>query len=295
MDPELGYGEVDKLVFTAAPGEANMVVLEWKEPSETLLIRDAGSLITPGERCVRDDEHTVRCTGNTGVRGLSDVMFDLGDGNDEFRNNGGRTTFVIADGGPGDDRLVGGSGSDRLVGGGGRDQLFGAGGPDELSDGDLNGALLGAGIDGDRLDGGSGGNTLSYRQRTGGVEVDLAVAATGEGDVLAGIRNVIGGRGDDRLAGDDKPNFLDGGPGLDRLEARGGGDDLRNGESTSCGSGVDLSWGHTFDAPRRPDDLGLLERDCEHFFVERILLRAQSAAVALGSRLPDLHLPAERG
>ncbi len=271
VNAEVGYGLRNEISFVAEPGEANIVTIDWEDQPGSIRIRDAGSVMTPGEFCVGVDEHTVQCTAEAsdgGVRALSGARFALGDGDDEFRNNGHRTPVVVVDGGSGSDRMVGGGGADRLNGGGGgRDQLFGAGGVDELTDGDIDGA----GLDGDLLDGGSATNWISYRQRKEGVDVDLAAAAsrgaTGEGDVLIGIQHIIGGEGDDRLAGDERSNVLDGGPGNDHLEARGGKDDLRNGEWTSCGARVDVLWGHTFDAPSQADDLGLLERDCERLFV----------------------------
>jgi hypothetical protein len=75
---------------------------------------------------------------------------------------------------------------------------------------------------------------VDLRRGTGG--------QVGEGDVLKGVRTVAGGRGDDRLLGDDKRNVLTGGPGFDRLAGRGGDDELnpnRGGSRLHCGAGMD--------------------------------------------------------
>jgi Ca2+-binding RTX toxin-like protein len=101
------------------------------------------------------------------------------------------------------------------------------------------------GPDADVLDGGPGGDTLSYARRTRGVVVDLAtddpVGEPGEGDVARGFESVIGGKGNDRLAGDRRGNSIDGGGGSNLLIGRGGDDFLSNasGRTARCGRGFD--------------------------------------------------------
>ncbi len=75
-----------------------------------------------------DDSFTVGdLTGTT----VASVVFSGGDGND-FLNASGTATPVTADGGDGDDILIGGAGDDILIGGSGADLLIGGGGNDIL-------------------------------------------------------------------------------------------------------------------------------------------------------------------
>lgn len=115
---------------------------------------------------------------------------------------------------------IGGSGDDTLVGDAGPNVLDGRGGKD----------LLDGGIGADALIGGADTDTADYSERTGRVFADLGDPATdgetGEGDSLAAIEDVSGGRGDDLLAGDGGPNSLHGGDGDDLLDGRGGADQL---------------------------------------------------------------------
>ena len=62
---------------------------------------------------------------------VQSVVFSGGDGND-FLNASGTATPIVADGGDGDDILIGGAGDDILIGGGGADLLIGGGGNDIL-------------------------------------------------------------------------------------------------------------------------------------------------------------------
>ncbi|MEO0396620.1 MAG: calcium-binding protein [Cyanobacteria bacterium P01_A01_bin.137] len=81
-----------------------------------------------------DDSFTINdLTGSE----VQSVLFSGGDGND-FLNASGTFTPVTADGGEGDDILIGGAGDDILIGGNGADLLIGGGGNDILIGG--NGA-----------------------------------------------------------------------------------------------------------------------------------------------------------
>jgi len=182
-----------------------------------------------------------------------------GAGNDQLF---GAANSDVLDGGSGDDRLIAGPGEDDLDGGGGSDQLFGGGGPDTLTDGDRDGGQDGSVPGPDVLDGGAGAeDRISYKQRKTAVTVDLAdthpEGALGEGDTVSGIESIVGGRGDDRLAGDHGRNSLAGGPGSDQLRGRGGRDFIfaGGGDLVWCGRGADLVLSlaaHAF-----------LHRDCE--------------------------------
>jgi len=119
-----------------------------------------------------------------------------GAGDDRLIAGGPRSRSATGDllfGGPGDDVLRGGPAAEVLRGGGGHDTLRGHGGPDTLVDGD------GDHPDADVLDGGVGGDTVSYARRTTGVSVDLVAGSSGEGDSLSRVETAIGGHGDDDL------------------------------------------------------------------------------------------------
>ena len=183
-----------------------------------------------------------------------------GDGNDELVGGAFGPWLDDLRGGPGNDRLLGGAGFDELDGGGGRDALYGGADDDSLVDGDRDDGSGEAGPGPDLLDGGGGFDTVSYKDRSSPISVDLHErrgGAVGEGDTLNDIEAVTGGRADDRLAGDASRNVLDGRAGEDRLIGRGGNDLLSHaGRSISCGTGKD-----TFDGGTSSRDL--LPPDCE--------------------------------
>ncbi|MEM1254883.1 MAG: calcium-binding protein [Cyanobacteria bacterium P01_H01_bin.21] len=81
-----------------------------------------------------DDSFTV---GDLTSSGVESVLFSGGDGND-FLNASGTSTPITADGGDGDDILIGGAGDDILIGGDGADLLIGGAGNNILIGG--NGA-----------------------------------------------------------------------------------------------------------------------------------------------------------
>jgi Ca2+-binding RTX toxin-like protein len=106
-------------------------------------------------------------------------------------------------GGDGPDLIVGSSVANQIDGGGGDDTLDGGGGADLLR-------------------GGDGFDVADYSSRT----VDLRVSldgtaddgAPGENDnVDSDVEDIWGGSGDDRLAGNDLDNAIDGGLGADEI------------------------------------------------------------------------------
>lgn len=98
---------------------------------------------------------------------VNSISFNAGAGNDRLMNLTGKP--LVADGGSGNDSLVGGSGNDTLygigdddtlVGGGGNDLLRGGSGNDSLDGGVGNDTLLGEGSSFDTLRGGLGNDSL---------------------------------------------------------------------------------------------------------------------------------------
>jgi hypothetical protein len=138
-----------------------------------------------------------------------------------------RFLFVRLTGGSGDDLLGDGPASALLVGGSGADTLRGGPGDDSLTGDDIPGAA-----EPDTLDGGPGRDRASWSGTRDAVRVDLRDPSpdgrAGEGEVLAAIEDVQGGRGTNELLGDDGSNELRGGGDRksQRYEGRGGDDVL---------------------------------------------------------------------
>lgn len=225
----LGGGEANRVGLAAGDGD--------------IRIGDPGAQIEPGPGCTRVDANRVSCS----VPQLG-VYVGTGGGSDRVTSELAAATALIADGGAGNDRLVGGSGADFLFAGTGRDRLRGRGGADRLFEaapGDplrsgetspfgnaFFPALPSPGRARDSYDGGSGRDTLSYQGRAANLRVDLSSSAPAAGarrerDSIRRVENAIGGAGDDRLAGNRRANDLEGAGGDDRLVGRGGADGLQ--------------------------------------------------------------------
>ena len=145
------------------------------------------------------------------------------------------------------DKIYGGAGNDRLAGALGRDRIEGNAGDDTLEPGNDR--------RGDTLLGGLGNDTVSYERTTRPVRVTLDSVrndgpTTGRRD-YADVENVIGGPGDDTIAGNSLPNTLSGLAGNDTVTGNPGADTLLGGngddrvvandgatDSVDCGSGL---------------------------------------------------------
>jgi Ca2+-binding RTX toxin-like protein len=201
--------------YSAAPGEANRVVVSYAAGG--VRVADAGAIIRASAPCVLVNPHVADCPGDLPVNVAS------GDLDDEIRSEGSDPLRVLpapqlsANGGIGDDTLVGAPGVLAVLngGGGGHDKLLG-GGIASLRDGDTPGVA-----DADVMEGGR----VSYSNRSAPVYVDLGDSSPdgelGEGDVLRGIFRVVGGSGPDELRAGNGLNRLSGGGGADRLDGRG--------------------------------------------------------------------------
>ena len=183
------------------------------------------------------------------------ITFDGMAGNDTLigasgGTNAGEPTVAnaplsVLNGGEGNDTLNGGSRADALNGGPGDDTMAGNGGNDSLN----------GGTGADSMGGGEGVDTVSYADRAVGVVVtldDLANDGTpannehpeGERDnVRTDVERVIGGRGNDRIAGNGAANIFSGGEGNDTLEGAGGNDIMEGGggdDTLRGGEGNDI-------------------------------------------------------
>jgi serralysin len=165
-------------------------------------------------------------TGNDMLAGGDGVDVLAGwAGNDVLYGGNGDDQMEGLDG---DDKLYGGAGTDSVSGGKGRDWLDGGAGDDGLV-GDEPGKVYA-----DVLLGGSGSDAISYFDRVAGVTVDADGATGDDGQagehdsVGADVETIIGGRGNDRLTGNNASGQLQGYAGDDVLHG-GGGDDLVEG------------------------------------------------------------------
>jgi Ca2+-binding RTX toxin-like protein len=139
-------------------------------------------------------------------------------------------------GGTGNDSIYGGPGNDALNGDTGNDALFGEAGLDAL-DGDQNNDLLDGGIGPDSFAGGANTDTVSYADRSSGVNATIGGFTGGDGgpeDQGAGggdtintdVESLSGGFGPDTLGGSAGANQLVGGEGNDYIYGLAGGDSI---------------------------------------------------------------------
>ena len=154
-----------------------------------------------------------------------------------------------AEGGQGNDLLLGNTGNNLLQGNAGADTLSGDGGQDTLRGGGGN----------DSLNGGAGTDTVDFSQETAPVSVilygnqshGLSIGV----DTLTAIENIVGSQFNDLVYGDSGDNLIQGGLGQDTLDGAEGhdtlqgqtGDDLLNGlagnDSLEGGEGNDSLYG----------------------------------------------------
>lgn len=129
------------------------------------------------------------------------------------------TRIEGAETGSGNDVLFGNGEANVLIGGAGRDRLFGGGGNDTLDGGTGN----------DTVNGSAGFDTVSFATTAARTTVDLAQGrawTSGTRDILVSIEAATGGSGNDRLFGNTRANWLEGGAGNDTLRGRGGNDTI---------------------------------------------------------------------
>jgi Ca2+-binding RTX toxin-like protein len=229
-----GWGLGSQVVFTAAKGQANSIVVT--RSGRTVTVDDRVA-VRAGKGCkaVRGDRTKVRCTAGAGETLL---RFALGDRNDRFVNRtslsgtvrGGTGRDNLA-GGSGDDFFFADSGTDRLVGNAGDDLLLGGTGDDVLDAGAGTDTMDG-GTGADVLKGGSGRDEVRYDDRRRAVTVDLDGSRRDDGErgerdsVAADVEDVSGGYGPDVLTGNGSRNVIWGSGGNDVIRGRGGNDVL---------------------------------------------------------------------
>ncbi|HEV8314220.1 MAG TPA: calcium-binding protein [Burkholderiaceae bacterium] len=136
---------------------------------------------------------------------LENTNFQLGAGNDTLVVDSNVHANITANGGSGNDVMIGGAGNDHLSGGSGNDVIAGRGGNDHISGGSGN----------DWLSGGNGNDVLC-----GGRGNDVLNGGNGNDALYGGRGNdtLNGGRGSDYLDGGRGHDHNNGGPGLDYVK-----------------------------------------------------------------------------
>jgi hypothetical protein len=232
------------VVYTAAPGEANALVV--RGDHQRMMFEDTGAQIEARGGCTLAAPHIAVCEPPDSFGQTSAA---LGDGDDSARLEAADTYAPLPDidAGPGDDTVRGGIGFDVLFAGAGDDFVDGGAGGDTINGGGGRDELRAGGVadgfdfieDGDTDENADADvivvngvgyyqTTVSYRSRTEGVTVDLVAGdagAAGEGDrIIGGLHHVEGGTGSDILMGTGDADFLRGNGGDDRIYGNAGDD-----------------------------------------------------------------------
>lgn len=191
--------EAGALVYRAAPGESNFLVLSGEVTELSVSDSGAGSIVFPASCSQLSPDYPVKCPVPTAFRAelgdgvdTASALYGLpaglaitvlgGDGNDELRS-GDSSNGVVLDGQGGndtlrsydrDDVLLGGPGNDTLEGHGGNDELRGGDGDDYLRP-DTNSATPGNDI----VDGGPGIDKVEDWVDNGGSQRAVTVVVDG--------------------------------------------------------------------------------------------------------------------
>jgi Ca2+-binding RTX toxin-like protein len=241
------YVEIDRmpgggggLAFVGGDGSDVLSVLYDEARGEFGVFAQAGIALGEGCTSFNGDPKGAICDPEGPPRWL---LADLGPGNDRLQ--GGPEDDLI-ESGPGADRIYGGAGADGLIGGlPGPTYLFGEGNGDLLA--------AGGGCAGGALVGGPGRDNASFAEtqaHPGTLYISLAKGAAWI-DAIRGCRavglarsieNIEGSFDNDVLIGDAGANMMLGQPGEDRFYGRGGDDiiDARDGVRDGviqCGRG----------------------------------------------------------
>ena len=186
---------------------------------------------TPARRTLNDtdggiDEINAAAVSSNSIIRLTTGQTSTIDGENVLLQSG---IIENAQGGDGNDFIVGNAVNNTLWGHRGGDIIDGQGGNDTLYGGAANDSLRG-GSGADDLYGGAGYDYADYRTATTGVVADLANASANTGDATGdryfSIAGIQGSNFGDSLRGTDGTNTLIGYAGNDFLYARGGNDFL---------------------------------------------------------------------
>jgi len=222
-------------------GNAGPDTLFGGEGNDTIEGRGGGDLLDGGPGF-----NTVSYAGAAGP-----VVVDLVAGTGNAATIDSLTAFAGVITGAGNDTVTGTSNNENIALGAGADQVNAGAGNDTIDGGPGNDNLRG-GHGSDTITGGPDGDTATYDERTSAEPISVTLAtpggdgANGENDALLGIENVVGGASSDTISGDDGPNIILAGNGLNTLDGLGGDDLVRGGENRdviSGGAGRDQLFG----------------------------------------------------
>ena len=277
------------VAYRAAPGETNTV--SFVSDGATVVIQDSGAPVRSSGACRANGEHEMTCSVTT----ATSYAVDLGDGDDRLEFDGADATLR---GGSGNDTITsrrtregkfavfGEAGDDHLISGALNEQLFGGPGNDTLEGGEGSDRLDGD-TGADRHDGGPGDfDAAYYVNRDDDVRVDLrrgTGGAAGEGDTYANVESAYTGDGDDVLLGNNAANELISGRGRDRIDGRGGADNLSTvgaARSIDCGAGRDTAM------TAKPETV--IGADCELASAEDFVPARAQPVLRAGIALVDL-------
>ncbi len=201
------------------------------EPPETKCVGSSGISVTKGTVLINGtDNDDVICANNS---------------DNEIRAGGGDDTVY---GGDGNDKMIGGDGDDTMNGEGGNDHFFiweqagankwiGGDGKDVIyfrRDNSVSSITYHAGTysssSSDRVEA-----AVTFNLSSGSFDGTSLPIQTGTSNetgtfTFEGIEDVVGGRGDDTITGDDQDNFIFGSNGADTLNG-GAGDDVLWGDA----------------------------------------------------------------
>jgi Ca2+-binding RTX toxin-like protein len=199
---------------------------------DTLVARHGWNILLGGE----GNDQLIACSSFNTLSG--------GTGNDVLRAHGSWNLLL---GGDGDDYLYALGNNNLLTGDAGNDTFQIDHGSsargNTLNGGSGNDLFNIFGGSGNSVIGGFGNDTASYSGTMLGVQIDLSSGTAAGAEIGAGslstIENVIGGAGNDMLAGDTNANRLEGGEGNDTIKGGAGNDFLLGGSGTDTLSYAD--------------------------------------------------------
>ncbi|QDT70045.1 Bifunctional hemolysin/adenylate cyclase precursor [Planctomycetes bacterium MalM25] len=224
----------DTVVVSKSPEDSTIVVQQYEQDERLTSTFPQGSITSV---------HLVGNGGDDQLINRTDIatFAEGGAGNDTLV---GGTAADRLSGGSGNDRLEGREGDDTLLGGGGEDSLLGEEGADRLEGGDDDDLLYGD-LGDDQLYGEAGNDRLD-----GNAGEDYLNGGDGEDILLGGSENdfLNGEAGDDRLIGHNGNDTLLGGDGEDTLFGEAGEDQLDGGRDTDTlygGADDDVLYGRS--------------------------------------------------
>jgi Ca2+-binding RTX toxin-like protein len=233
--------------------DATTLTLAGDDASDRVVVGEAAGLLTlsvNGAPATKDIDGTTLPADNT-----IDLVANAGGGDDEITITTANLKSVTADGGAGDDILIGNSDADTLSGGDGDDRIVGAGGKDTMSGGAGNDVLVWN--NGDQPNPAEAGRVRFDRLNLGLFNLNISaeritINGLGGDDTVtgqAGLAPLIamtanGGPGADSLTGGDGADLLNGGDDNDALNGGTGNDRLvgdRGADTMNGGDGEDTT------------------------------------------------------